>query len=71
MITEYDILKFISERQVVPIRELFEKFSGNGRNSVKGILSSLESRGLVSVINPMGSDTVVITRQGLREAEKI
>jgi len=70
MTMEFEILKFISERHVVPKKELMEKFSEIDKNLIKSIISSLESKKLISIINPIGSDTIVITRRGLQEVEK-
>ena len=68
---EVEILKFLSERHVVPKRELLNKFSSAGKSAVMSALNSLKTQGFVSIISPMGPETVVVTRYGLEEAEKL
>ncbi len=68
---EVEILKFLSERHVVPKRELLSNFSSSGKNAVISALNSLKTQGLISIISPMGPETVVVTRHGLEESEKI
>ncbi len=68
---EVEILKFLSERHVVPKKDLIEKFGSAGKNVVLAAINSLKTKGFVSVISPMGPETVVVTRYGLEEAEKI
>ncbi len=71
MNVEVEILKFLSEKHVIPKKELFEKFSDVSKTSLSAALNSLKTRGLISIISPMGPDTIVVTKKGLEEAEKI